>query len=289
MSSTTAGPTPIERAGGRYYPKLQVSVPFTPGTGRRFLVRAGERPRTVARRADRRRQARCGSIDGSSIHVTFSPRRTGSALGAPGLPAAHRPAVPLAQRGLRDASTTSSPRSPRASARPSGASGATRWPTASRSSALTGDEITEEALGRLLRLLHGHRLAQMGPALSQPRLLLAASASDGRPHPAGHGPARRPLDRRRAQLHRRRRALRPQLGLHRGAPVPAFRGLLLSGDRFAIARGLARVEAGAQGEHKLARGYRPVHDLFGPLHRRPRACAARSPHYLERERARGRR
>ncbi len=27
---------------------------------------------------------------------------------------------------------------------------------------------------------------------------------------------------------------------------------------FALARGLSRVEAGAQGEHKLARGYRPV-------------------------------
>ena len=26
-----------ERAGGRYYPKLQVAVPFTPATGRRFL------------------------------------------------------------------------------------------------------------------------------------------------------------------------------------------------------------------------------------------------------------
>ncbi len=30
-----------ERAGGRYYPKLQVAVPFTPATGRRFLVRPG--------------------------------------------------------------------------------------------------------------------------------------------------------------------------------------------------------------------------------------------------------
>lgn len=28
-----------ERAGGRYYPKLQIAVPFTPATGRRFLVR----------------------------------------------------------------------------------------------------------------------------------------------------------------------------------------------------------------------------------------------------------
>ncbi|MBS9715404.1 GNAT family N-acetyltransferase [Pseudohalocynthiibacter aestuariivivens] len=30
-----------ERAGGRYYPKLQISVPFTPATGRRFLARPG--------------------------------------------------------------------------------------------------------------------------------------------------------------------------------------------------------------------------------------------------------
>ncbi|MEC9345292.1 MAG: GNAT family N-acetyltransferase [Pseudomonadota bacterium] len=29
----------LERAGGRYYPKLQVSVPFTPATGPRLLVR----------------------------------------------------------------------------------------------------------------------------------------------------------------------------------------------------------------------------------------------------------
>jgi uncharacterized protein len=27
----------LERAGGRYYPKLQIAVPFTPATGRRFL------------------------------------------------------------------------------------------------------------------------------------------------------------------------------------------------------------------------------------------------------------
>ncbi|MEC7259069.1 MAG: GNAT family N-acetyltransferase [Pseudomonadota bacterium] len=30
-----------ERAGGRYYPKLQIAVPFTPATGRRFLLRPG--------------------------------------------------------------------------------------------------------------------------------------------------------------------------------------------------------------------------------------------------------
>ncbi len=30
-----------ERAGGRYYPKLQIAVPFTPVAGRRFLMRPG--------------------------------------------------------------------------------------------------------------------------------------------------------------------------------------------------------------------------------------------------------
>jgi uncharacterized protein len=53
---------------------------------------------------------------------------------------------------------------------------------------------------------------------------------------------------------------------------------------FAIARGLKRVEAGAQGEHKLARGYRPVlmhsaHDIADPALRRAVAD------YLQRERA----
>jgi predicted N-acyltransferase len=30
-----------EGAGGRYYPKLQIAVPFTPATGRRFLIKSG--------------------------------------------------------------------------------------------------------------------------------------------------------------------------------------------------------------------------------------------------------
>uniref|UniRef100_UPI003F83249E peptidogalycan biosysnthesis protein n=2 Tax=Shinella TaxID=323620 RepID=UPI003F83249E len=32
----------FERAGGRYYPKLQASVPFTPATGPRLLSRVGQ-------------------------------------------------------------------------------------------------------------------------------------------------------------------------------------------------------------------------------------------------------
>ena len=40
-----------ERAGGSYYPKLQVAVPFTPATGPRLLLRRG--PRLPTRSAGR--------------------------------------------------------------------------------------------------------------------------------------------------------------------------------------------------------------------------------------------
>ena len=60
-----------ERAGGRYYPKLQVSVPFTPVTGRRLLVRPG--PDEAGAQA-----ALMGALvelarlrDASSVHMTF--------------------------------------------------------------------------------------------------------------------------------------------------------------------------------------------------------------------------
>ena len=61
----------FERAGGRYYPKLQVSVPFTPVTGPRLLVRPGaDEARTGARLiAGCLEVARRLGV--SSVHVTF--------------------------------------------------------------------------------------------------------------------------------------------------------------------------------------------------------------------------
>ena len=59
-----------ERAGGRYYPKLQVSVPFTPATGRRLLVRPGaDRDIEAALIAGLEQVALRAGI--SSVHVTF--------------------------------------------------------------------------------------------------------------------------------------------------------------------------------------------------------------------------
>jgi predicted N-acyltransferase len=60
-----------EQAGGSYYPKLQVSVPFTPATGRRLLVRPGPHAEAVrAALADALIDI-CRRSDTSSVHVTF--------------------------------------------------------------------------------------------------------------------------------------------------------------------------------------------------------------------------
>ncbi len=59
-----------ERAGGRYYPKLQITVPFTPATGRRFLVRPGhEAEGTEALIHGTLQLAKSNGL--SSAHVTF--------------------------------------------------------------------------------------------------------------------------------------------------------------------------------------------------------------------------
>lgn len=59
-----------ERAGGRYYPKLQIAVPFTPATGRRFLVRPGfEAEGTEALVHGALQLAKSNGL--SSVHVTF--------------------------------------------------------------------------------------------------------------------------------------------------------------------------------------------------------------------------
>ena len=60
-----------ERAGGRYYPKLQMSVPFTPVPGPRLLVRPGPDAgthRTYLARGAAEIARRHGL---SSVHVTF--------------------------------------------------------------------------------------------------------------------------------------------------------------------------------------------------------------------------
>lgn len=60
----------LERAGGRYYPKLQIAVPHTPATGRRFLTRPGFEEAGLA--ALIQGAVQLTDNNGlSSLHVTF--------------------------------------------------------------------------------------------------------------------------------------------------------------------------------------------------------------------------
>ena len=56
-----------ERAGGSYYPKLQISVPFTPATGPRVLAASEDDARIMLRGAE----ALVSGEDLSSAHATF--------------------------------------------------------------------------------------------------------------------------------------------------------------------------------------------------------------------------
>ncbi|MSP68341.1 MAG: N-acetyltransferase [Alphaproteobacteria bacterium] len=74
-----------ERAGGRYYPKLQVAVPFTPVPGPRLLVPPGPE------QAARQRQLGLACVEVakqlgvSSLHVTFPTAQEWETLGQAGL------------------------------------------------------------------------------------------------------------------------------------------------------------------------------------------------------------
>lgn len=78
-----------ERAGGRYYPKLQAAVPFSPVTGPRLLVRPGPQ-------ADAVQRAMIGGLveiatryGVSSLHVTFARDADVDALAAEGFLVRH--------------------------------------------------------------------------------------------------------------------------------------------------------------------------------------------------------
>jgi predicted N-acyltransferase len=60
----------FERAGGRYYPKLQIAVPFTPATGRRFLTRPGHEIAGISALVQGAVQL-ASDNQLSSLHVTF--------------------------------------------------------------------------------------------------------------------------------------------------------------------------------------------------------------------------
>jgi len=268
-----------EQAGGHYYPKLQVSVPFTPATGRRLLTR---KPALVAPLIEGLRSLRA-SLKASSIHATFLPEPEADALGEAGFLRRTDQQFHFFNRGYADfeaflAALSSRKRKmikrERAQALSPGIS--IEW--------LTGKDIQPQHWDAFFAFymdtgarkwgrpyLTRRFFDEIGTTMPQDILLIMAKR-DGK-YIAG---AINFIG-KDALYGRNWGALEHHPFLH-------FEVCYYQAIEFALSRGLKRVEAGAQGEHKLARGYEPVithsaHDIADMRFRRAVAD------YLEAERA----
>lgn len=245
-----------ERAGGRYYPKLQIAVPFTPVTGRRFLARPGHEARGMAALVQGAVQVAANN-DLSSLHATFCTEDEATAGRAMGL--LHRIGTQYhwQNRGYADfdaflASLSSRKRKAirRERRAAQGFGGSIRN--------LTGDDLRPEHWDAFWRFYQDTGARKWGmPYLTRgffdivqetmrEDVLLTLAERGGQPV-AG------------ALSFIGRDAL---FGRYWGAtehhPFLHFELCYYQAIDFAIAHGLGRIEAGAQGEHKLARGYLPV-------------------------------
>ncbi len=283
-SSTIPGRRPTSARADSYYPKLQVARPFTPVTGRRLLVaqgRAARRARGADRGAARAARGERRLLDPCHFR-RLPPMR--AALDASRVCRAHRRAVPFPQRGL--CRFRRLPRRARLAQAQGDQARAARCARRRRDDR-SADRRRHQAraLGFVLRLLHGHRLAQMGPALSDARLLRLGSA---RRWPSASCWSWRGAAGAISRARSISSATDAIYGRNWGAieerPFLHFEVCYYQAIEYAIRHGYKRVEAGAQGEHKLARGYRPVathsaHEFADP------SVSQAIRDYLSRERA----
>ena len=247
----------FERAGGRYYPKLQVSVPFTPVTGPRLLAPLGPQADAVRAALLSTCIQLCEQSGVSSLHVTFPAEDEFDLMGEAGL--LQRTGIQFHWlnegyesfddflAGLASRKRKQIRRERRAVAEAGLAI-----------TALTGSEIEErhwdafftfyQATGsrkwgvpyltRAFFSLLGERMADA--------VVLVMVERDGRPIAGALN-----LAGAHALYGRNWGCIEEHRFLH-------FEACYYRAIDHAIAHGLKRVEAGAQGPHKLARGYLPV-------------------------------
>ncbi len=75
----------LHRAGERYYPKLQCSVPFTPVTSTRLLVREGADIAAMQALLVQTAIGLTGTVEASSLHITFPTESEWQTFGQLGL------------------------------------------------------------------------------------------------------------------------------------------------------------------------------------------------------------
>lgn len=245
-----------ERAGGAYYPKLQAAVPFTPATGRRFLTRPGHEA-TGRAALLQGGLALAGRMGVASLHVTFctaAERAWGEEVG---LLARTTQQFHWENRGYADfdafladlaSRKRKTIRKERERAQAFGG----------EIVALTGDALLPEHWDAFWRFYQDTGNRKWGrpyltraffdrvQATMRDDVLLVLARRGGR-WVAG---ALNFIG--RDTLYGR------YWGCTEEHPCLHFELCYYQAIDWAIAGGLARVEAGAQGEHKLARGYLPV-------------------------------
>ncbi|APE42153.1 GNAT family N-acetyltransferase [Sulfitobacter alexandrii] len=245
-----------ERAGGRYYPKLQIAVPHTPATGRRFLTRPGFEETGLAALV----QGAVQLTDNnglSSLHVTFCTAAEATAAEDLGLMVRKTQQFHWRNRGYDDfdaflASLNSRKRKNlrKERAQAQGFGGTIRT--------FSGDDLRPEHWDAFWQFYQDTGARKWGTPYLTRRffdiaqdtlrddMALVLAERDGR-WVAG------------ALNFVGREAL---FGRYWGCiehhPCLHFELCYYQAIDIAIARGLRTVEAGAQGEHKLARGYLPT-------------------------------
>jgi predicted N-acyltransferase len=273
------------RAGGAYYPKIQVSVPFTPATGPRLLVRPGAEAAPAREALARGLIGLMRQTEASSVHLTFLTEDEHAFLTEGELPYLSRFDIQYhwTDQGYGDfagflASLSSRKRKVlRRERRDALAAGLSiRW--------ITGSDLAERDWDAFWAFYQdtgarkwGHPYltrdfySRVGAAMAD-RILLVMAERDGRPVAGALNFIGGDT------LYGR------YWGCIEDHPFLHFEVCYYQAIDFALARGLKRVEAGAQGQHKLARGYRPV--LTRSAHAFADAGLGRAvADYLRRERA----
>jgi uncharacterized protein len=244
----------LHRAGGRYYPKILCAVPFTPVTGRRLLS-AGHHALSIRRALAGAIVETAGNAQVSSVHFNFLEEDSWRALGDEGLLLREDQQFHWLNRGYAtfddflDALASRKRKMIRRERREaqegltieriSGADLTTRhWDAFFKFYVDTGGrKWGSPYLNREFFALLNERMAD--------RCLLIL-AYDGKKAVAG---ALNMIGSETLYGRYWGRAL--------DKPFLHFEICYYQAIEFAIERGLAHVEAGAQGEHKLARGYEP--------------------------------
>ena len=250
-----------ENAGGRYYPKLQMAVPFTPATGRRFLTAPGHTDTGRAALLQGALQL-AAQNQISSLHITFCTEDEARAGAALGLMRRTTQQFHWVNRGYADfdgflADLSSRKRKTiRKERDTANAFGGTI-------EMLTGDQIEphhwdsfwtfyQDTGARKWGTPYLTRAAfdEMHAAMRADMVLVLASRA-GRPVAAA------------LNFIGRHTLFGRYWGCVEDHPCLHFELCYYRAIDWAIDHGLDRVEAGAQGEHKLARGYlpTPVHSL----------------------------